>query len=310
MQRCSLVSILNGPRGPIATHGLSRPHCELCFFCGVHQHGHSTCCVGLVVVVAPEGVVPVGVLVGDSTVQGGRDIQAVHSLEWGDRQANRRSVGRGHADKPFGLEANPCTVGKRHLTGALQQAVFHVQHPLEPIHLCGRGQVQGLAIHLNSDARPVGGIENLGEVLGIPILPPAHFRSVRVIHPSHVASQHVVSRIAFLVVGALAKPTVANGKNALRTAHVGGIESLFHHAPSFRRQVTVHVVSDVVGRRLRRETQALIQVRSRSTVKPDKSGTTLSASESCSSSPTPTAKNPPVLAAFTPEAASSNTTIS
>ena len=157
-----------------------------------------------------------------------------------DPDLHSRTIRRSHADESLRLQFDFGAVLKLHGARALEKATTHVQNPLESFDGLCDIQVQVLAVHHDVGACPIGRVEHFGEVLWVPVFPPTHFGAVGVIHPTHVAAKHVVAAVAFLKIGTLAKPAVANGEDALGAPHVLRVKPFLHDAPSIGFQVLVH----------------------------------------------------------------------
>ena len=260
-------------------------------------------CMRFVPFMAPERIVPIRVFVGHVAIQHGLDSNGLDAVKRRHTHLHCRPIWGGHADETLRFKLDFGTVLQLHGASALEETPTHVQNPLESFNRCGAVQVQRLAVDHQVCPSPVGGVEHLGEILWVPVFPPADFGAVRVVHPTHVASKHVVATVSFFEVGTLAEPAIANGKDALRASHILRVKPFLHDAPSVGFQVLVH------GHILRHDaaTQADIQVVKSRNRTSFKSGLTTSAALKTSESPKPTAKNPPAFAAATPAAASSKT---
>ena len=195
----------------------------------------------------PERIVPIGVLVGHLTIQHGGDFKGFDTVKGRQANLHSRTIGGRHADEPLGLKFDHGAVFKLHDTRALEKAPTHVQHPLEFLNGLGAIQIQRRTIDHDVRTRPIRCVEHFGEVLRVTVFPPPHLGAVRIVHTTHVASEHVISRIPFFEIGALTESTVSKRKDALGAPHVAGIKSLFHDAPSIGLQVLVHGMVTVTG---------------------------------------------------------------
>ena len=132
----------------------------------------------------PEGIVPIGIRIGHTCIEVWHDFNEVTTRLHAVPKATQ--FGIVHGTESFRYNLNGSAI--LHGTGkaALQDPILHIQPPDELVDGFGFGQVQGLPIHFHIDANPIRGIQHLGEVLGISVFPPPHFRLVRVVNACEV----------------------------------------------------------------------------------------------------------------------------
>ena len=210
-----LVALSGSPFNPLANQCLRSSYDKLRLFRGVGQDGSAIGRIGLMAVVAPEGIVPIRIFVGDASIELGREGQRCHPIQRRHHHSDGGPIGVGHAAEALRFKPDFCPIGHDHRTGSGEDAALHVQPAFEVLHFTRVVQVKRDPIDGNAHMRPVGCIQDLGEIFRIAILPPTDLGTIGVIHPTYIAPKHVVARVPLLEVGTLAEPAIAKGENAL-----------------------------------------------------------------------------------------------
>src|SRR5690606_5826102 len=165
----------------------------------------------------------------------------------------------------------------------------HIQDTPEVLHLAF-GDIKFLIVDTDVDTDPVWRVQDLCEIFGITILPPAHPGFIWIIDACYVAAPQRLARIVFFKVRTLAHAAVADAEHTFRNQVVARIKTLFNDLPFVVLEVVLH--SPVSVDKLM---SPVLE-------------TTASAFASATGEPIPTHFMPAARAASTPASASSITT--
>ena len=120
--------------------------------------------------------------------------------------------------------------GRPQRKAAGEKARLHVQLPAEVQHV-RLGQIQRLAVDLHMDAVEAHRIDDLAEILGIAVLPPAHAGLVREPHAADIGAQMGIAAVVLFKVSAHAHIAVSDRSQAFGKAHVVRLKARFDYFP-------------------------------------------------------------------------------
>ena len=176
----------------------------------------------------PEGLVIVAVQIAHVGVQIG--LHDDLGFKFGrDGVIDRQQFLLGQRYKALRLHFDPA-VGRPQGKAAGEKARLHVQLPAEIQHV-RLGQIQRLAVDLHMDAVEAHRIDDLAEILGIAVLPPAHAGLVREPHAADIGAQMGIAAVVLFKVSAHAHIAVSDRSQAFGKAHFVRLKARFDYFP-------------------------------------------------------------------------------
>ena len=185
-----------------------------------------TCAVALL---RPKRLVPVGVRIHHVKIQVGLEHHLGGAVDRHPELLGRNLVAH-NAQEALCFDGHGGSVGERSGESAGEDAVLHIELAVK-IRNRGRVQIDHFAVDAQVDAHVVHGVQDLGEVFRVAVLPPTHLGLVGVVHPSDVAAVEVLAAKGLFVVGAVAHASVAERKKALAHDVGFGRPGRFDDAP-------------------------------------------------------------------------------
>ena len=185
-----------------------------------------TCAVALL---RPKRLVPVGVRIHHVKIQVGLEHHLGGAVDRHPELLGRNLVAH-NAQEALGFDGHGGSVRERSGESAGEHPVLHVELAVK-IRNRGRVQIDHFAVDAQVDAHVVHGVQDLGEVFRVAVLPPTHLGLVGVVHPSDVAAVEVLAAKGLFVVGAVAHASVAERKKALAHDVGFGRPGRFDDAP-------------------------------------------------------------------------------
>ena len=216
---------LIGPAAQARSHG--EAGCAEGILLRLGQKGQ--CVLGLLLLQhIPEGLVIVAVQIAHIRVQIGLHDDVGFKLGR-DGIVDRQQLLLCQRNKAFRLYFD-LAVGRPQGEMAGKNARLHIQFPAEVQHI-RLGQIQRLAVDLHMDAVQAHGVDDLAEVLGIAVLPPAHASLVREPHAADVGAQMGIAAVVLLKIAAHSHIAVPSGGQAFGQAHFVRLKARFDHFP-------------------------------------------------------------------------------
>ena len=135
----------------------------------------------------PKGLFPVGVRIHHIEVQVRNDFHGGGVLH-SNLVGNGRDFVVDDAEEALRFDAHAQAVGQGGSEGSAQESLVHIQLPVKMAYLLSGGQIQRLAVDAHMNADEVDGIEDFRKVLGVAVLPPAHFGLIGVVDARDVGA--------------------------------------------------------------------------------------------------------------------------
>ena len=177
----------------------------------------------------PKKLLVIGILVADLPVQSGNQFQIAGRMG-GDAVRKAGQMRPVFANPTFAMHLNPNSILGSEFKIPVQHAALHVQG--SSVRFRGPcGQVNPTAVHRPIQVQPIGGVQNLGEILRVTVFPPPYPGFVRIINPCHVGALKGMTRIGLFMHGPLAKKTIAKAKHALGSFMQSSVPTFLGYQP-------------------------------------------------------------------------------